>query len=140
MTEGIGNDFSTTLSAAILTTGTTSISVVSGTGAPAVNFRIRVDDEWMLVTSVGAGTNWTVQRGIEGSTAATHTVSTTVAHVLSKAGMDAYAFENWAAPFPGAETGTQKLVPAGHRFDVVDELIIQGELIIEGEVNLIAYS
>lgn len=84
--ENLGNDFQTTLSSPIANGATTSIAVVSGVGAPAANFRIRVDDELMLVTSVGAGTNWTVQRGLEGTTAMAHTSGSVVTHVLTAGG------------------------------------------------------
>lgn len=84
--ENFVNDFQTSLSAAIADGVTTAISVVSGVGAPAPNFRIRVDDELMLVTSVGAGTNWTVTRGAEGSAAVAHSSAAVVTHVLTSGG------------------------------------------------------
>jgi hypothetical protein len=90
MAENFSNDFQTTLSAAIANASDTAISVVSGAGAPAANFRIRVGNEYMLVTSIGAGTNWTVTRGIEGSTAAAHVNGTVVAHVVTTGGFQQY--------------------------------------------------
>lgn len=90
MAENFSNDFQTTLSAAIADDVVTSISVVSGTGAPAANFRIRVGNEYMLVTDIGAGTNWTVTRGVEGSTAAAHVNGTVVAHVVTTGGFQQY--------------------------------------------------
>lgn len=86
--ENLVNDFSTTLNGAITNTAT-SLVVASATGAPAPNFRIRIDNEIMLVTAV-AGTTWTVSRGQEGTTAAAHSSGATVAHVLTKGGLDAY--------------------------------------------------
>jgi hypothetical protein len=56
--------------------------VLSATGAPAVNFRIRVDDELMLVTGVSTNT-FTVTRGIEGTSAAAHADGALVTHVLT---------------------------------------------------------
>ena len=64
---------STTLSAAISTTGATSISVTSATGFPGSgNYNIQVDSEVMTVTAGQGTTTWTVTRGVNGSTAATH--------------------------------------------------------------------
>ena len=57
MAENLSNDFATSLAAAITSTDATSLTVTSATGAPAANFRIRIDAELMLVTAVaGAGT------------------------------------------------------------------------------------
>ncbi|HYF28582.1 MAG TPA: hypothetical protein VD931_22775 [Baekduia sp.] len=92
MAENLGNDFATTLNGAIDNV-TTSVTVTSGTGAPAANFRVRVDDELMLVTSVGGGTNWTVTRGVESTTAASHSSGATIAHVITKGGLDQYMLE-----------------------------------------------
>jgi hypothetical protein len=81
MAENYSNDFSTTLSAGI-NNSVTSFTVASSTGAPSPNFRIRVDDEIMLVTGV-AGTTWTVTRGQESTTAASHSSGAIVVHVLT---------------------------------------------------------
>jgi hypothetical protein len=94
MAENIGNDFSTALNGAI-NNSTTSLTVLSGTGAPSASFRVRVDDELMLVTSVGGGTSWTVTRGIESTSAASHADGATVAHVITKAGLDQYLAERY---------------------------------------------
>lgn len=85
MSENFSNEFSTTLNGAI-TDSATSLVVTSATGAPAANFRIRIDDEYMLVTAV-ASTTLTVTRGLEGSTAASHSDLATVNHVLTAAGL-----------------------------------------------------
>lgn len=92
MAENLGNDFSTTLSGAI-NSSITSLDVASATGSPAANFRIRIDDELMLVTSKGSGTDWTVTRGIEGTTAASHADAADVYHVVTKGGLDQYLAE-----------------------------------------------
>lgn len=77
----------TTLSAAISTTTGTSITVTSASGfplAPASNsansgyFRITIDTEDMLVTAGNGTTTWTVTRGYNGTTAATHANAATV--------------------------------------------------------------
>jgi len=87
--ENLGNDFETTLAAAITTAGQTSITVASNAGAPAASFRVRIDDELLLVTA-NPSTSWTVERGVEGTTATTHSNGATVTHVLTKGGLDNY--------------------------------------------------
>lgn len=94
--ENLGNDFATTLNGAI-NNSTTSITVTSGTGAPEANFRIRIDDELMLVTSTGGGTNWTVTRAVEGSVAAAHSDLADVSHVVTIAGLATYWHQRNAA-------------------------------------------
>jgi hypothetical protein len=84
--EYLGNDATTTLNGSI-NNSVTSITVTSGTGFPTPNFRIRIDNELMLVTSVGGGTNWTVTRGVEGTTAASHSNGASLAHVVTVAGL-----------------------------------------------------
>jgi hypothetical protein len=73
-----GPGAATTLSGPINDSQTT-IAVASATGFPTSQFRIRIDDEYMNVTG-GFGTNtWTVTRAVNGSEAASHVVSQTVA-------------------------------------------------------------
>lgn len=59
------------LAAAIATTGATTITVTSAWPA-AGPFRIEIDSEIMEVTAGSSGTSWTVVRGKDGTTAATH--------------------------------------------------------------------
>jgi hypothetical protein len=80
----------TTLAAAITTTDGTSITVASEASFPAVQFIISIDTEAMLVTTVDTVT-WTVTRGYEGSTAATHLNGAAIYHDLSAAEADAIA-------------------------------------------------
>jgi len=81
--EEFANTAQTTLAAAI-DSSVTSFSVTGAAGFPAANFRIKIDEEIMLVTSKGAGTNWTVQaRGDEGTTATAHDNCALVTHVLT---------------------------------------------------------
>lgn len=64
---------STTLSASVASTGATTISVTSASGFPGSGtYAIQVDSEVMLVTGGQGTTTWTVTRGANGSTAATH--------------------------------------------------------------------
>jgi hypothetical protein len=62
----------------------TSLSVSSAANFPtSPQFRIRIEDELLLVTGV-AGTTFTVTRGIEGSTATTHAADVDVTQVITK--------------------------------------------------------
>lgn len=85
-TEKFGNNAVTTLASAI-TAGATSLTVASASRFPAAgNFRIVIGTEYLLVTAV-SGTTFTVTRGIESSTAASHGAGTTVALILTDASL-----------------------------------------------------
>jgi Tfp pilus assembly protein PilX len=73
----VGRGASTTLSSALNATQTT-ITIGSATGFPSSSFRIRIDDEDMTVTAGFGTTTWTVTRGVNGTTAATHATGQTV--------------------------------------------------------------
>lgn len=63
----------TTLSAAIATTGATSMTVTSAAQFPGSgSYYIQVDSEIIQVTAGAGTTTWTITRGELGSTAATH--------------------------------------------------------------------
>ena len=86
-TERFANQASTTLSSAI-GSGDLSISVQAATNFPgSPEFRVRLGQELMLVTGV-VGTTWTVTRGVEGTTAASHAIGTAVVAVLTGGGLD----------------------------------------------------
>lgn len=68
----------TSLSAAISSTGATSISVTDYLGFPVVAFSILIDSEVLRVTAGFGTSTWTVSRGHLGTTAATHLISATV--------------------------------------------------------------
>ncbi len=69
----------TTTSSGAVTASQTTISVVSATGFPTSGtFRVRVDDEDMTVTAGQGTTTWTVTRGVNGTTAASHVTGQTV--------------------------------------------------------------
>lgn len=81
--EQLANDAATTLAAGIAETDTTLV-VSSRVGFPdRAVFRIRVDDELILVTGGASTDSWTVQRGIEGTTPASHGNGAEVTHVLT---------------------------------------------------------
>lgn len=63
----------TTCNGAISSTSSTSITVTSASGFPGSgNYSIQIDSEVLLVTGGQGTTTWTVTRGTNGSTAATH--------------------------------------------------------------------
>lgn len=134
--ENLGNDFTTTLAAAITDTIGTTITVASSTGAPAANFRILIDTEWMLVTAI-AHPNWTVQRGIEGSTAATHLNGATVAHTITKGGLDTYAEENFTVQIPTVESGRTKTVASGRQWIAGGSVKVDGTLVLGGDLFVV---
>ena len=73
----VGPGASTTNTGA-MTAGQTTVAVASATGFPTTAYRIRVDDELMNVTGGFGTTTWTVTRGVNGTTAASHVVNSTV--------------------------------------------------------------
>jgi Tfp pilus assembly protein PilX len=73
----VGPGASTTLSSAINSSQTT-VGVLSATGFPTSQFKIRIDDEVMTVTGGYGTTTWTVTRGASGTTAVAHAASQTV--------------------------------------------------------------
>ena len=82
----------TTLAAAITDTSGTSITVTSSASFPSAPFIIGIDTECMLVTNV-SGTTWTVTRGYESSTAATHDNGATIYHDISAGEADSIALK-----------------------------------------------
>lgn len=100
--ESFANNASTTLSAAITDTTGTSISVTSASGFPSSgNYRIVIDSEYFVVTGGQGTTTWTVTRGAESSTAATHSNSAAVTQVLTNGGLlqarsDLYLLDTFA--------------------------------------------
>jgi hypothetical protein len=87
--EKYSNDAQTTLFSAIADNIVTTLVVASAVLFPTTgNFRIRIDNEFMLVTGV-SGTTFTVIRGIEGSTAAAHAASALVTQVFTAGGLEA---------------------------------------------------
>ena len=82
MAEKFVNDPGTALSVGC-TSSATTITVVNASGYPTTgNFRIKIDDELMIVTSV-SGAVWTVTRGAESTTATAHAGGTAVNHVFT---------------------------------------------------------
>ena len=81
--EQFANNAQTTLNGAN-TSGAASLTVASAVGFPAAaQFRIRIDDELLLVTAGAGTTTWTVTRGMESTSAVAHSSGATVTHVLT---------------------------------------------------------
>ncbi len=88
MAELYTNDPGTTLNGAILS-GDLALTVTSATGFPGSGtFRIRIEDEIMIVTAVAANV-FTVTRGAEGTSAAAHADAVDVNHMLTAGALDA---------------------------------------------------
>lgn len=89
MSENFANNYQTTINdASGISAGDTSLTVASVSGAPAVDFRILIDTELLMVTGISTNT-FTITRGIEGTTAATHADGATVTHVLTAGSISA---------------------------------------------------
>jgi hypothetical protein len=67
----VGPGANTTLNAA-MTSAQTTLTVASASGFPTSSFKIRVDDETMIVTAGFGTTTWTVTRGADGTTPTSH--------------------------------------------------------------------
>lgn len=107
MAEQYANNFKTTLATAIAAADTSlTLASVTGTGigtAPTAPFRIRIDDELILVTS-RSGTTCTIERGIEGTTAADHAAGTVIRAVLTVAGLNQAIIERLPSSGPAQNT------------------------------------
>jgi hypothetical protein len=107
----VGPGAETTLTAALNATQTT-VTVASASGFPSSQFKIRIDDEQMTVTSGFGTTTWTVSRGVNGTTAKTHANSQTVL--------------NWDAAPSGEITWNA----------TTKTLIVQGTIFIDGSAKI----
>jgi len=88
--ERYANNVTTTL-AASAASGDATISVTSSSGFPSLgNFRVVIDSEILLVTSV-SGATFTVTRGVEGTTAAAHASGAALGLVLTSLSLQAVA-------------------------------------------------
>jgi hypothetical protein len=85
----VGQGANTTLAGAVNATQTT-ITVNSAAGFPTTSFRIRIDDEYMDVTGGFGTTTWTVTRGVNSSTAASHVTAQSVDWSTAPSGLLAW--------------------------------------------------
>lgn len=103
--EQYANGASTTISED-LDASETGVDVTSTTGFPTTgNFRVLVGSELMIVTAV-SGSTFTVVRGAEGTTAATHTNGDAITHILTKDSHRAIFSQIWGAGFRQAIQGS----------------------------------
>ena len=86
--EVVGNNAQSTMNnGGTMSSGATTVTLTSVSSFPTTaNFRILIDSELMLVTGI-SGSQFTVTRGIEGTSAASHADGSTVTHVLTKGGL-----------------------------------------------------
>lgn len=99
MSEQVYNGVETTLKNGI-TASSTIIQVTDSAGFPTVpSFRIRIEDELLLVTAV-EGNNFTVMRGVENTTAADHDVGSTISGVLTAGALYALKREPSNSSYP----------------------------------------
>lgn len=102
--ENLANGFTTTINhSGGYTSSATTITVASVTGAPAPNFRIIIDNEYMLVTGV-SGSDLTVTRGIESSTPAAHAHGANVIQIITLGGLQQYLADRFPASTGGILT------------------------------------
>ena len=97
--EHLHNDLAPQLTAGCDTDDTEL--TVNDTTDYAPTFRIRVDDEIMLVTATDAGT-WTVQRAQENTAAASHSAGAIARHVITAEGAMQFALRAAARLAPRA--------------------------------------
>lgn len=108
----------------------TPITVTDGSVFPSSgDFRIRIESELMLCTS-RSGNDLTVTRGIEGSTATSHSDGSAVSHVLTAASL--LASDDLVAPYifavGASASGTGDVIPGlptGHTTNDILLLIVQ---------------
>lgn len=95
--EQFTNGPTTTLDGAINDV-VTSLTIDDATGFPAAaQYRIKIDSEIMIVTAGAGTTTWTVTRGAESTTAASHSDGATVTHILTAGAIDQFRADNVVA-------------------------------------------
>lgn len=96
--EQFTNNAQTTLNGGISTTNPITLVVTSASLFPTTgNFRIRIDDELLLVTAV-SGTSFTCDRGIEGTSNVSHSSGATVSLVLTSASFEQFLSDRGILP------------------------------------------
>jgi len=119
MAEKFSNNGRSTLSGAI-NSAVTSLTVASASSFPTTgNFRIKIDSELLLVTAVSTNT-FTVTRGIESTTAASHSSGATVTHVITAGAFDTFV---------------QGTTPSGAVVGTTDNQTLSGKTLSGVEIN-----
>jgi hypothetical protein len=94
MAEQLSNSAASTLSAGIDNL-VTSLTVANGTPFPASgNFRVLIDSELILVGARSGNTLSSLTRGVEATSAASHSSGAAVTHILTKTGLTNFIAEN----------------------------------------------
>jgi hypothetical protein len=110
--ERFTNDSSSTLNGAI-NNSVTSLDVTSAATFPSSpQFRIKIDTELLLVTGV-AGTTFTVTRGVEGTTAASHSNGATVIHILTSGAVSRFKTDVYFITPPALAGNVDDYNPSG---------------------------
>jgi hypothetical protein len=123
-TEQFANNASSTLNGAI-NNSVTSITVTDGSSFPSVgNFRLVCESEIMICTA-RSGNTLTVQRGQEGTTAASHADTTAIIHILTKnsfaqAFSDRVVIDTWAN-LPSAGLAGRKFIATDSPLSALDD-------------------
>lgn len=104
--EVYANNFATMLADAVAVDDET---ITTLSAAPAElqdgQFRIVIDDEYMIVTDGQDSTTWDVTRGAEGSTATTHAAGVSVFHYLTAGGLENVPVGLNQLPSPSMQPG-----------------------------------
>lgn len=112
MTEEYINGYSVTVGTGGITNVATSLPVSTPASVDS-GFRILIGLELLLVTAGGTSTTWTVTRGIEGTTATSHSASDVINVILSAGSLDQIrkdisVFGSYASlPTSGMKAGDQ---------------------------------
>jgi hypothetical protein len=96
-----------TVATAPMGSGDLTFIISNAAGFPSPNFRIKIDNEIMLVTNV-VSTTFTVSRGQEGTSAAAHLLGASVWGVITAGALNAWLTTSGVASF-NTRTGTVTL-------------------------------
>jgi len=97
--EYLINNWVDALSAGI-TAGSTSISVNSATGLPTIGyFRVKIGTELILCNGRSGTTLSVAARGIEGTTAAAHSLDDPISAMLTRDGLSQFLLDHRGTPF-----------------------------------------
>ena len=116
----------------IYSTTATPLTVSSSVGFPATPFTVQIDSEHMLVTNI-LGTTWTVTRGADSTTKATHTGGVTVTRVVGTGDTSIQVTAPHGPAFPSSVPFTIAVGPynSGNRYEHMVVTAVSGSSEIE---------